>query len=219
MVSLNICANSQTLVPGEKHLLRKDRWLPSLLQTMAGSNARRGDAAPLAEVPDQDQGSLRHQCVPEASTENVGAGDSNMEPPASYALAAAPFHEVGSQVQNSRCPCPLPKKEQTQLGGIRFIPTKHMGDVVASPVAAWVPALGEALSTVGVQPAESAKSKVQEELGGVGVCPQPEQPRQPQCVHSMIRPTSSLLLGTRQMQLVPKLVSRVWMQRKQQRFS
>lgn len=31
--------------------------------------------------------------------------------------------------------------------------------------------------------------------------------------------TSSLLLGTLQMQLVPKLVSRVWMHRRQQRFS
>ena len=48
---------------------------------------------------------------------------------------------------------------------------------------------------------------------------QPEQPLQPQCTHSTIFPSSNLVFGTRQMQLVEKLVSLVWIQRKQQRFS
>ncbi|KAI8034840.1 hypothetical protein M5D96_012356 [Drosophila gunungcola] len=47
----------------------------------------------------------------------------------------------------------------------------------------------------------------------------PEQPRHPQWTHSTMRPSSNLDLGTRQMQFVPKLVSLVWMQRRQQRFS
>ena len=37
----------------------------------------------------------------------------------------------------------------------------------------------------------------------------PEQPRHPQCTHSTIFPSSSLVFGTRQMQLVEKLVSLV----------
>ena len=37
----------------------------------------------------------------------------------------------------------------------------------------------------------------------------PEQPRHPQWTHSTILPSSSLFLGTRQMQFVAKLVSRV----------
>ena len=37
----------------------------------------------------------------------------------------------------------------------------------------------------------------------------PEQPRHPQCTHSTILPSSSLVFGTRQMQLVEKLVSLV----------
>ena len=37
--------------------------------------------------------------------------------------------------------------------------------------------------------------------------------------HAPTLTSSSLALGTRQMQLVAKLVSRVWMQRRQQRFS
>ena len=48
---------------------------------------------------------------------------------------------------------------------------------------------------------------------------QPEQPLQPQCTHSTIFPSSNLVFGTRQMQLVEKLVSLVWIQRRQQRFS
>ena len=38
----------------------------------------------------------------------------------------------------------------------------------------------------------------------------PEQPRQPQWTHSTIFPSSSFVLGTLQMQLVAKLVSRDW---------
>lgn len=48
---------------------------------------------------------------------------------------------------------------------------------------------------------------------------QPEHPRHPQCTHSTILPSSSLVLGTRHTHCVPKLVSRVWMHRKQHRFS
>jgi hypothetical protein len=48
---------------------------------------------------------------------------------------------------------------------------------------------------------------------------QPEHPLQPQCMHSTIRPSSSLPFGTLQIQFVPKFVSLVWIQRKQHRFS
>lgn len=48
---------------------------------------------------------------------------------------------------------------------------------------------------------------------------QPEHPLQPQCIHSTMRPSSSLPFGTLQMQFVPKLVSLVCIHRKQQRFS
>lgn len=47
----------------------------------------------------------------------------------------------------------------------------------------------------------------------------PEHPLQPQITHSTIFPSSSFSLGTRQMQLVPKFVSLVWIQRKQHKFS
>lgn len=47
----------------------------------------------------------------------------------------------------------------------------------------------------------------------------PEQPRHPQCTHSTIRPSSNLLFGTLQMQLVAKLVSLVCIHLKQHRFS
>ena len=48
---------------------------------------------------------------------------------------------------------------------------------------------------------------------------QPEHPRHPQRTHSITRSESTLDLGTLHTQLVPKLVSLVWMQRRQQRFS
>ena len=47
----------------------------------------------------------------------------------------------------------------------------------------------------------------------------PEHPLHPQWMHSTIRPSSSLLLGTLQIQLVAKLVSLVWIHRRQHRFS
>ena len=47
----------------------------------------------------------------------------------------------------------------------------------------------------------------------------PEQPLHPQCTHSTIFPSSSLLLGTLHTHAVPKLVSLGWMQRRQHRFS
>lgn len=48
---------------------------------------------------------------------------------------------------------------------------------------------------------------------------QPEHPRHPHITHSTIFPSSSLALGTRQIQFVPKFVSRHWIHLKQQRFS
>lgn len=48
---------------------------------------------------------------------------------------------------------------------------------------------------------------------------QPEHPLQPQCIHSTILPSSNFPFGTRQIQFVPKLVSRVCIQRKQHKFS
>lgn len=47
----------------------------------------------------------------------------------------------------------------------------------------------------------------------------PEHPLHPQWIHSTILPSSSLPLGTRQIQFVPKLVSLCCIQRKQHKFS